>query len=36
MATFHAAKRRVHALLRQLDRESRSAMVGAAVDRRKR
>jgi D-ribulokinase len=31
LATFHAAKRRVHALMRQLDGESRSAMAGIAV-----
>jgi D-ribulokinase len=31
MASFHAAKRRVYALLRRLDRESRSAMAGVAV-----
>ena len=35
MATFHAAKRRVYALMRQLDRESRLAMAGAAVDGRR-
>lgn len=34
MAIFHAAKRRVHALMRQLDRESRSAMAGVSVDAR--
>jgi D-ribulokinase len=35
MATFHAAKRRVYALMRQLDRESRLAMAGVALgDRR--
>jgi D-ribulokinase len=31
MATYHAAKRRVYALLRRLDRESRSAMASVAV-----
>jgi len=36
MASFHAAKRRVYALMRQLDRESRLAMLGAVVDRRKK
>jgi D-ribulokinase len=30
MADFHAAKRRVYALMRQLDRESRATMRGAA------
>jgi D-ribulokinase len=36
MATFHAAKRRVYALMRQLDRESRLAMLGAVADHRKK
>ena len=34
MADFHRSKRRVHGLMRQLDRESRDAMRGAASDRR--
>jgi len=33
MAAFHAAKRRVHAQMRQFDRESRSAMASAGIDR---
>jgi D-ribulokinase len=32
MAAFHAAKRRVYRLMRQLDRQSRSVMAGVAVD----
>jgi len=31
MAAFHAAKRRVYALMRRLDRESRLAIAGASV-----
>src|SRR5713226_2007680 len=34
MADFHRSKRKVHGLLRQLDRESRDAMHGIAFDRR--
>jgi D-ribulokinase len=34
MADFHRSKRRVHGLMRQLDRESRDAMRGATFDRR--
>jgi D-ribulokinase len=34
MADFHRSKRRVHGLMRQLDRESRDAMRGVASDRR--
>jgi D-ribulokinase len=34
MADFHRSKRQVHGLMRQLDRESRDAMRGAASDRR--
>jgi D-ribulokinase len=34
MAAFHAAKRQVYALMRQFDRESRSAMAGDAIDAR--
>jgi D-ribulokinase len=35
MAAYHATKRRVHALLRRLDRESRSAMAGVALGGRR-
>src|ERR1700675_1288681 len=34
MAGFHRSKRQVHALMRQLDRESRDAMRGVTFDRR--
>jgi D-ribulokinase len=34
IATFHAAKRRVYALMRQLDGNSRLAMAGASIDGR--
>jgi D-ribulokinase len=34
LADFHRTKRKVHGLLRQLDRESRDAMHGIAFDRR--
>jgi D-ribulokinase len=34
MADFHRAKRQVHGLMRQLDRESRDAMRGVTFDRR--
>jgi D-ribulokinase len=34
LAGFHRTKRRVHGLMRQLDRESRDAMHGIAFDRR--
>ena len=34
MADFHRTKRKVHGLMRKLDRESRDAMRGLAFDRR--
>jgi D-ribulokinase len=34
LADFHRTKRKVHGLMRQLDRESRDAMHGVAFDRR--
>jgi D-ribulokinase len=34
IAEFHQAKRRVHELMRQLEREGRDAMRGIAVERR--
>ena len=36
MATFHAAKRRGYASMRQLDRESRVAMADVSADGRRR
>jgi D-ribulokinase len=36
MSSFHAAKRRVYALMRQLDRESRAVMAGVGADHRKK
>ena len=34
MAEFHRTKRKIHGLMRKLDRESRDAMAGLAFDRR--
>jgi D-ribulokinase len=34
LADFHRTKRKVHGLMRQLDRESRDAMHGIEFDRR--
>jgi D-ribulokinase len=34
MAEFHRAKRRVHGMMRTLDRDSRDAMRGIEIDHR--